>query len=397
MINPIFMNGNYLQSFKPVFTSEVQNADAIDAKLQTNAQKETANHIMQYLENQARNNVPLLYNVSTPTWTHAFDNFDNMKVLDALGNIVQNIEFKKDGNRITEEIFVKCVNGSTVNKTIINDGNKKSMELIFRNKNGEIIGRENRSYEKLDNDTAISEHNGKLYKMSGLSCDVITVEYNGQKKIIDLSKKIQQTLDTIKNEPTQKHISQEQRDFLINSVKKLSGDIILKFDEEIDQMVMLDTDEYEGFYSNNGGTRRLKLSSKVKDDMTFIHELGHAINCNDSEVNVGNQNSLDDKVYWSNNKDFVQAREVEMSNFRNCCKNNFITKRMNKFTYDDFIKKGYISYEEGQKVAQDEEFAEMTGFINCMDVGGINNRVTSMLQFMPESTQMIYKKNQKLS
>lgn len=397
MINPIFMNGNYLQSFKAVFTSEVQNADAVDAKLQTNAQKETANHIMQYLENQAKNNVPLLYNVSTPTWTHAFDNFDNMKVLDALGNIVQNIEFKKDGNRITEEIFVKCVNGSTVNKTIINDGNKKSMELIFRNKNGEIIGRENRSYEKLDNDTAISEHNGKLYKMSGLSCDVITVEYNGQKKIIDLSKKIQQTLDTIKNEPTQKHISQEQRDFLINSVKKLSGDIILKFDEEIDQMVMLDTDEYEGFYSNNGGTRRLKLSSKVKDDMTFIHELGHAINCNDSEVNVGNQNSLDDKVYWSNNKDFVQAREVEMSNFRNCCKNNFITKPMNKFTYDDFIKKGYISYEEGQKVAQDEEFAEMTGFINCMDVGGINNRVTSMLQFMPESTQMIYKKNQKLS
>ena len=38
----------------------------------------------------------------------------------------------------------------------------------------------------------------------------------------------------------------------------------------------------------------------------------------------------------------------------------------------------------------------MIGFINCMDVEGINNRITSMLQFMPESTKMIYKKKQML-
>lgn len=41
---------------------------------------------------------------------------------------------------------------------------------------------------------------------------------------------------------------------------------------------------------------------------------------------------------------------------------------MNKFIYDDFIEKGYGTYEEGQKDAQDEEFAKMTGFINCIDV-----------------------------
>ena len=187
-----------------------------------------------------------------------------MKVLDSSGNVVQNVEFKKDGNKLTEEIFVKCVNGSTVNKTIVNEGNKKSMTLIFKNKNGEITGQENRTYEKLDDDTAISVHNGKTYKISGLSGNVITVEHNGQKKVIDLAKKVQPTVDDIRSGPTQKQITQEQTIFLINSIKKLSGDIILKFDDEIDQIVMLGNDEYEGFYNNDNGVRKLKISQQVK-------------------------------------------------------------------------------------------------------------------------------------
>ena len=389
MINSLGENNNFVQYCKPVFTSQTQNTVAAKTKEQTSP-RETTNLIMQYLENQARNNVSSTYNVSTPIWTHAFGNCDNMKVLDSSGNVVQNVEFKKDGDKLTEEIFVKCINGSTVNKTIVNDGNKKSMTLTFKNKKGEITGQENRTYEKLDKDNAISVHNGKTYKISGLSGDIITVEYNGQKKVIDLGKKIQPTLDTIENEPINKQISQTQKEFLLNSVKKLSGDLILKFDEEIDQMVMLDTDEYEGFYRNDNGIRKFKLSQKVKDDMTFCHELGHAINRIDSEGDNGN------KVRISDNKDYAKTREIEMNNFRNRCKNDDIIKPMNKFIYDDFIKKGYMSYEEGQKDGQDEEFAEMTGFINCMDVDWINNRVTCMLQFMPYSTQIIYKKNQEL-
>lgn len=343
-----------------------------------------------------KTNIAEQYNISSPIWTPAFGKCENIKVLDSSGNIVQNVEFKKDGDKLTEEIFVKCVNSSTVNKTIVNDSNKKSMTLTFKNKNGETTGQENRTYEKLDDDTAISVHNGKMYKISGLSGDIITVEHNGQKKVIDLGKKIQPTLDTIENEPTQKQISQEQREFLLNSVKKLSGDIILKFDEEVDQMVMLDTDEYEGFYRNDNGVRKFKLSQKVKDDMTFIHELGHAINHIDSMGNDVNQNNWSNKVCWSDNKDFAKAREIEMNNFRNRCKNDAIIKPMGKFIYDDFVEKGYMGYEEGQKDGQDEEFAEMTGFINCMDVDWLNERVTCMLQFMPESTQMVYKKNQEL-
>lgn len=396
MINSVGINNNNVQYCKPVFASQAQNSAANNQNAQINTSKENTNLIMQYLENQAKNNISSPYNVSTPIWTHAFGNCDNMKVLDARGNLVQNVEFKKDGDKLTEEIFVKCVNGSTVNKTIVNDGNKKSMTLIFKNKNGEITGQENRTYERLDDNTAISVHNGKTYKISGLSGDVITVEHDGQKKVIDLGKKIQPTLDTIENKPTNKQISLEQKEFLLNSVKKLSGDIILKFDEEIDQMVMLDTDEYEGFYRNDNGVRKFKLSQKVKDDMTFCHELGHAINRIDSEGNDIDQNNWSNKVCWSDKKDFAKAREIEMNNFRNRCKNDDIIKPMNKFIYDDFIQKGYMSYEEGQKDGQDEEFAEMTGFINCMDVDWINNRVACMLQFMPESTLMVYKKNQEL-
>ena len=69
---------------------------------------------------------------------------------------------------------------------------------------------------------------------------------------------------------------------------------------------------------------------------------------------------------------------------------------MSKFIYDDDVQKGRMSYEEGKKLGQDEEFAEMTGFINCMDVDRTNVRVPSFLQFMPESTQMVYKKNQEI-
>lgn len=384
-------NSNYVQYSKPVFDSQASDTEnVVDSNIQTDTPKETTNLIMRYLENQAKNNISSPYNVSNPIWTPAFDNCENVKVLDAQGNVVQNVEFKKDGNKLTEEIFVKSINGSTVNKTIVNDGNKKSMELIFRNKKGEITGQENRTYEKLDDDRAISVHNGKTYKISGLSGDVITVEHNSQKKVIDLAKKIQPTLDTIENEPTQKQISQEQREFLINSIKKLSGDIIMKFDEEIDQMVMLDTDEYEGFYRNDNGVRKFKISQKVKDDMTVIHELGHAIDHIDSEDNGNN------KVLWSNNKNFAKIREVEMNNFRNHCKNDSIKKPMEKFIFDDFVKKGFTTYEVAQKNARDEEFAEMTGFINCMDVDWINERVPCLLQFMPDSIQIVYKKNQEL-
>lgn len=332
-------------------------------------------------------NIADQYNVSSPAFTHAFGNCDNMKVVDSLGNVVQNVEFKKDGNKLTEEIFVKCVNGSTVNKTIVNDGNKKAMTLTFKNKYGEITGQENRTYQKIDKDTAISVHNGKTYKISGLSGDVITVEYNGQKKVIDLGKKIQPTLDTIKNEPTNKQISQEQKEFLLNSVKKLSGDILLKFDEEIDQMVMLDTDEYEGFYCNNDGIRKLKFSSQVTDDMTFCHELGHAINHIDSKGT---------EVCLSDDNDFANVRGKEISDFRSQCKNKDISGFMGKFIYDDLIEKGTMNYDEGHKLGQDEEFAEMTGFINCIDVDRTNVRVPCLLQFMPDSTQIIYKKNQEL-
>lgn len=390
MINSVGMNCNYIQYCNPVFSSKKPNTVSNIDKYNENTSKETTNLIMQYLENQGKNNILSSYNVSSPIWTPAFDKCENMKVTDAQGNVVQNVEFKKDGDKLTEKIFVKSVNGSTVNKTIVNDGNKKSMELVFRNKNGEITGQESRSYEKIDEDTAISVHNGETYKISGLSTDVITVEHNGVKKVINLGEKVQSTLDTIENAPTQKQISQEQKEFLLDSIKKLSGDVILKFDEEIDQLVMLDTDEYEGFYCNDNGVRKLKLSQSVKDDMTLIHELGHAINCIDSQCDDNNY------VRWSDKEDYVKAREIELNNFRNRCKNDSIKRPMEKFTYDNFLDKGYKSYEEAQKDAQDEEFAEMTGFINCMDVDWVNNRIPCLLQFMPDSTKMVYEENRKL-
>ncbi|MBE7712724.1 MAG: hypothetical protein E7Z87_03175 [Cyanobacteria bacterium SIG26] len=390
MINSLNVVGNYVPCTIPVFGSKTENLNLPINNNSSITQTESSrsNLIMQYLQNQAiYNNIFSDYNVSAPIYTPAFDDYTNIKTLDSKGNVVQNIEYKKDGNKLTQEIYVKAVNGSTIKKTIINDGNKKSMNLIILNKNGEITGEESRTYEKLDNNKAISTHNGKIYKISGLLGNVITVEYNGQKKVIDLGKKIQQTLDTVENKPTEKQISKEQTEFLLESVKKLSGDIIMKFDNEIDKLVMLDTDQYEGYYRNENGVRKLKLSQNVKDDMTFMHELGHAINCIDNKSENG------DFELMSGDKDFVNTRKIELDKFKTYCKNDEVRKIMNKFTFENWAQKGFRNYAEGQKYAQDEEFAEIIGFVNSMDIDKTNERVPALLQFMPESAEMIYRQN----
>ena len=380
------IKNNYSRIPNIQFTSQGGVAKSPEMSI---SQNENTNLVICYLESQARNNVSSAYSVSNPIYTLAFDDIENLKIVDLQGNIVQNVEFKKEGNKLTENIFVKSVNGSTLHKTIVNDVNTKSMEIVLKNKNGEIIGQEVRSYKKLDNDNAISTHNGKTYNISGLSTNVITVEHNGQKTIIDLNSKIQDTMDNFDGSPTNTNIDVAQREFLANILKKLSGDLILKFNEEIDKLVLLDFDEYEGFYRNDNGVRKLQLSSKVTDDMTFLHELGHAINALDNQ-GYNNDNR------WCDNKNYRSMRSVEMENLRNRCSNSLTKKILNKFTNFDFERKGYSSFESAQKDASDEQFAELIGFFNCMDICKMNERTLALLQFMPASTQMVYDVNAKL-
>ncbi len=390
MIDSLRFKYNALQNDKVRFTSNpVLGTNLAMPNVGSASKLDNSNLLYQYMVKQATINTASAYMLSEPIYTPALEGIDNVTVRDLQGNVVQNVEFKKDGNKITEEIFVKSVNGSTVNKTIVNDGENKSMEIVFKNRDGKILGKECRSYKKIDNDNAVSTHNGKLYKITGLSGDLITVESDGKKVVIDLSQKIQDTLDNFDGSPSGKVITQEQRDFLANSVKKLSGDLILKFDEEIDKLCLLDFDDYEGFYRNDNGVRKLQLSAKVTDDMTFLHELGHAI------CSLDNQGYNND-ARWCDNKNYRAVRAVEMQNFNNRCNNDLTKRLMNKFMYFDYARKGYASFEDAQKDASDEEFAEITGFLNCMDVVKMNERTPALLQFMPTSTQMVYEQNRAL-
>ena len=148
------------------------------------------NLIKQYLDNLALQNKPqILGDNSKPIFTPTgIGNYENMLVKDATGKVVQEVKYTKEGNKIVETVNVNSVDGSKLNKVITQDGNKKTMSINVKDKNGNDLINENRTYEKIDDDNAISTHNGQEYKISGLKGNVITVEHNGEKKVIDFEK-----------------------------------------------------------------------------------------------------------------------------------------------------------------------------------------------------------------
>ena len=315
--------------------------------------------------------------------------FKNIKVCDSKGNVVQSVEYKKEGNKIIQTIFVKCINGNTVNKVITLDGNKTTMNFVFKNSAGKPIIEENRTYEKLDNDTAISTHNGKTYKISGLSGDVITVEHNGQKTTVNLADKIQENMESIDQKILDKKVNNEQKEILKNHVKTLSGDLILKFNEEIKSLVWLDDDDC--FFNKNGS--KLKMSQNF-GSLTFLHELGHAINCEDSKC------TEDSNIRWSDDKYYTDVRNFEIKNFKLHNNDDETDEIMQKFTECNyFVREGIKSPAEAKKDGADEEFAELHEFINDINiVEGAPGyyRPMLLLQYMPYSTQIAYNKMKSL-
>lgn len=346
-------------------------------------QKQT-NILLNYLQTMAISNQAHLLNLNKePAYSHAFGEFDNMEVRDIQGNLVQKVDFKRDGNKITQEIYVKATNGSTVNKKITANGTTTKMEFYLKDRNGNLIGKETRGYKKLSQDCAISAHNGKIYKISGLSGNIITIETDGEKHTIDLNKKVQDISETIDGKTTGRELTQEERNYLISRIKKQQGDIILTFDKEIDKIALLDFDDYEGFYENAQGTRTLKIS-KHGDGALDLHELGHAVN----EISHSNT----EHAHWSDNIDYVNAREIEITNFNKHQTNPNLKWRMQKFMNCDYFVADGMDRNLAKQKGADEEFAELYSFINNTDIENMNYRTTCLLQYMPNSTKIAYGK-----
>lgn len=370
MINRVNYNP---QVFAPRFTgtaetTNVQNIPAVSNPQQAN-KPQSENLITNYLNNLANQNKVQV--APKPEFTPSgVGEFENMTVKNTAGEIVQSVKYAQEGDKITQNIDVKCNDGSTFNKVVTKDGNKKAMTLEFKDKDGNILTTENRTYEQIDEDTAISVHNGEEYKITGLKGSVITIEHNGKKQVIDLEKKLaSHTEDVRQNKNGQ--ATPEQKEFLISMIKKQPADIILRVDKETDNLVFLDCPEYEGYYNENG--RALKASQKA-DSGLIIHELGHAI----YDVDNG-------KGWGDNNQDYINTRAVEIENLQKSNAHQKIKDMMRKFTTQNYPGQ---DPKEGLIMGANEEFAETFNIMNNIDIDNVWYKSTAIIQYMPKSALM---------
>ena len=339
------------------------------------------NLIAQYLDNLALGNKTQIQKseLCRPEYTNTgINDFENMVVRDKNDNVVQEVTFLKEGSKITQNISVKSVDGSSLQKVLTSDGNKKEMTINFIDKEGNTILKEERSYEIIDDNNAISVHNGEVYKISGLKGCVITVEHNGEKHNVDLNKFIANKTQNLNGSETGNNITDAQKEFLISRIKNRPGDIILKFADEIDSFVYLEGDGCEGWYQGYGmvppekrqtASRTLKTCGKA-DGMLELHELGHAVN----ELNDKSGQRWSDK-----NTEYLNARDIEIDNvLQNCTQRE--KHILEKFTT------GGANF--GKATGADEEFAELFGFINNMDIENVSYRTTLLIRNMPKSAML---------
>ena len=318
-----------------------------------------------------------------------FNNYDNMLVRDAQGNIVQEVKFSKKGNTITQTINVNSVDGSKFSKVLTQNGNKKTMDINVKDKLGNILVQENRTYERLDDDTAISTRNGVEYKISGLKGNVITVEHEGKKEVIDFNQKIFPTTEKLDQSSTGKNITDEQKEFLISRIKNRPGDLILTLANEIDKFTFMDEDGYEGWYCGYKDNRpeerndaiRILKTCRAADNMLELHELGHGVN---------EQNNKSGNCWSDLNLIYRAVREKEINDFHNNMSSNDYKLYMQKFTNGENMLGSGMTKEECKLVSANEEFAETFGFYNNMDIENVNFRTTSLIQYMPASSRMAY-------
>jgi len=353
----------------------------------TNNQYGKDNLIGQYLDKLAQQNKPLdADSTLKPKFSPSgVDNYENMTVKDVNGNTVQEVKYSKEGSKIIENVKVNSYDGSALNKEMTKDGNKKTMTLDFKDKDGKILVQESRTYEKLDDDTAISTRNGEQYKISGLKGNLVTVEHNNEKKVIDFNKLVTSETENIDQSKTGKQITDEQKEFLISRFKDKSGDLLLTMGKEVDKLTFLDTDGYEAWYAGYPGHQeRYVKTCRAAKALDNIHELGHG-------VNEFNDKSLGGARWTDKNEEYQNVRNAEINNLNSTTKSKDLKDLMQKFTNCEyFVKGGLMTPEIAKLEGADEEFAETFGFMNNIDVEDVKLRTTSLVQYMPKSVAIAY-------
>ncbi len=379
MVNNIGHYGVNNMSFMYPVRSSVQPYNAsIAISSPENTKTNSTNLIHDYLNAIGKQN--LIQVKQEPVYTPSgVKDFENMVLRDVTGKVVQSVKYTQEGSKITQNVEVNAYDGSMFRKVLVNDNNLKTLTVDFKDKNGKIIAQESRTYEKIDNDTAISTHNGEEYKITGLSGHVLTIEHNGEKHLIDLDKKIADYTETVEQDKKGK-ITPEQKEKLISRIKNKPADVILTMDKEIDEFVFLDSDSHDGFYRDEDGKRVLKVTPNAFDHID-VHELGHAI------YNMGNG-----KVWGETNPEYYKTHDEELKNIERTVANKDVVYTLQKYGNQSKLRGcSDITDEQGKAVGAEEVFAETYNWMNSMEVDKIQaERMLHLLQYMPKTVGLAY-------
>lgn len=164
-------------------------------------------------------------------------------------------------------------------------------------------------------------------------------------------------------------------------LKNQPGDILLAFDENIKKLAYLDIDEEDAGYVHED--KSIMTNEKVKN-CTNLHELGHGVN------DIGGRNWSDD------DEEYIAAREIEIQNYKKTVRWNGFDW-MDKFTTSEMDIMNGSTAQEAKRYAADEEFAEIFGFFNNMEIENLNPKTTRLIQYMPKSASIAYKSSKNIN
>ncbi len=331
------------------------------------------------------------------TTPSGIDDYNNYTEVDKAGNVIADIKYSKEGNALVQTLKTKSPDGTTLEKTLKNSPDFKSMNVVIKDKDGKVLLNKDKSSKKIDDDKTQTVVNGETYDISGLKGDTINIEHNGQKVTLDLNKMLAPEVKMMeeKTDPDNyplrdKTITDEEKTLLFNRIKSLQGDDLFRLAKSVEHIQYVDNTKMDAFFTDKGKTLLLSKKDWENSAMVTTHELGHAIN------------HLNPENLLSDNKDFQTIRNKEKQNFRN---NGDITGTDKFFNTKFIVGNNDLNWSETNDTdtdgnyLRDETFAESYNNLNNMDIIHYDNevlpdRTLSMFKYMPETMAEVDKLSQ---
>lgn len=322
------------------------------------------------------------------------EDYNNYLEYDKFGNEVASINYQKEGDAIVQKIKTTSPDGTVLEKTLKNSPNFKNSNIVIKDKDGNVLLLKEKSVTKIDNDKSQTVVNGKVYNVSGLQGDVLTVEHNGAIATIDLNKMLNPDVKLLRecvspdNLPIRdSKINNEEKEKLFNRIKSLSGDDLFRLSQSVEHIQFLDDKSIEAFFVPNGNTLLLSPKDWENTHLITSHELGHAIY---------NQNvrrlKLDDSQ-------FKTIRNYEKQNFEQHKSNTRGEELLgSKFLFGnpDMNWKDVDEVADDDEYLRDETFAESYNNLNTMDIVHYDNevlplRTLALFRYLPRTMAEVEK------